>query len=346
MRGLRFRPGDPPNANDADAWDALKVRNDDVIIDHTSVGWGSDGALDITQKADGSPVNNVTVQWSIISETLNCNKHPKGCHSYATLWGDNMRDITLHHNLWNHNNARNPLIKGDHRQFEFINNVTTRNVSLNWNPSMLKTISGDAKQTGHVIGNWIKPAKGVFIGDLTWGSSYPSSSRIYISGNVSEEGAATKVVVGKKGFQNIVSSKQLFKPTGVTTQTATKARTLVLQHAGATVPRRDAADNRAIDTSSFKLVNSVSQVGGIPTFARGTYPTDSDKDGIPNSWERAKGLNPNNAADATQLSPGKYMWIEEYANSLIQIPTGAVAGKSPSTPLNLRLEIEYKTSGL
>jgi pectate lyase len=342
MRGLRFRPGDPPNAKEADGWDALKVRNDDIIIDHTSVGWGSDGALDITQKSNGGPVNNVTVQWSIISETLNCSKHPKGCHSYATLWGDNMRNITLHHNLWNHNSARNPLIKGDHRQFEFINNVATRNLSINWNPSMLKKVSGDAKQVGHVIGNWIKPEKGIVIGDLIWGNSYPSSSRIYLSGNISQKGATSKVEIGKKGFKNIVSSKPLFKPTGVTTQSAKQAQKLVLQHAGATVPRRDAADKRAADISSFRLINSVSQVGGIPKFARGNYPTDSDKDGIPNSWEIARGLNPNNAADATRLSPKKYMWIEEYANSLIQIPTGAVSTKIPRAPANLRLNLSKK----
>jgi pectate lyase len=320
IRGMRFRPGDPPNAEEADGWDALKVRNDDVIIDRTSIGWGSDGALDITQKSNGGPVNNLTVQWSIISETLNCSKHPKGCHSYATLWGDNMRNTTLHHNLWNHNGARNPLVKGDHRQFEFINNVTTRNLSLGWNPSMLKSVSNDAKQVGHVIGNWIKPSKGIAIGDSPWGNRYPSNSKIYISGNVSESGRASDVVIGNKAFNNIVSNKPLFSPTGVTTQSANQAQRLVLQHAGATVPRRDAADKRAVNISSFRLIDSVSEVGGIPRFATGSYPTDSDKDGIPNSWETARGLNPNNAADATRLSPNKYMWIEEYANSLIQMP--------------------------
>ena len=48
---------------------------------------------------------------------------------------------------------------------------------------------------------------------------------------------------------------------------------------------------------------------------------DSDKDGIPDAWERANGLNPNNSADAllTTLDPLKYYTnIEVYANSLVQ----------------------------
>lgn len=58
-------------------------------------------------------------------------------------------------------------------------------------------------------------------------------------------------------------------------------------------------------------------------FGTGTRPAsfDTDKDGIPDEWEKANGLNPNNASDALTCSldaKGYYTNIEVYANSLVE----------------------------
>jgi len=48
---------------------------------------------------------------------------------------------------------------------------------------------------------------------------------------------------------------------------------------------------------------------------------DTDNDGMPDAWETANGLNPNNASDAktyTLDSKGWYTNIEVYANSLVE----------------------------
>jgi hypothetical protein len=52
-----------------------------------------------------------------------------------------------------------------------------------------------------------------------------------------------------------------------------------------------------------------------PTIASGTAPTDSDGDGMPDSWETSHGLNPNAASDANAIAASGYTNIEEYINS-------------------------------
>jgi hypothetical protein len=48
----------------------------------------------------------------------------------------------------------------------------------------------------------------------------------------------------------------------------------------------------------------------------GTGPTDSDGDGLPDYWETAMGLDPNNPNDSTNLTLAGYQQIEVYLNWL------------------------------
>ncbi|MCJ7778274.1 MAG: hypothetical protein MUP16_08180, partial [Sedimentisphaerales bacterium] len=52
---------------------------------------------------------NLTVQWCMITESLNCSIHTKGCHGYGSLVrGGFNNKYSFHHNLYAHNNGRNP----------------------------------------------------------------------------------------------------------------------------------------------------------------------------------------------------------------------------------------------
>jgi hypothetical protein len=63
------------------------------------------------------------------------------------------------------------------------------------------------------------------------------------------------------------------------------------------------------------LINDPSNVGGWLSISAGTGYKDSDRDGMPDAWETAKGLNPNNAADARLDSNGNgYSNLEEFLN--------------------------------
>lgn len=127
-------------------------------------------------------------------------------------------------------------------------------------------------------------------------------------------------------------------PTGqVTTHSAAEAYEKVLAYVGASL-YRDEIDARYMEeaktgTATYKgsitkspgIIDKVSDVNGYTesNFGTGTRPADfdTDKDGIPDEWEKANGLNPNDASDALTYSldkKGYYTNIEVYANSLVE----------------------------
>ena len=117
----------------------------------------------------------------------------------------------------------------------------------------------------------------------------------------------------------------------------------VLNNVGATKPCRDAVDERIIrsvrtgeatfvpeaeeytspysrrrlpaDSYKLGIITNPQQVGGLPSYT-GEPRLDTDGDGIPDEWETANGLNPNDATDALQIREDGYMVIEWYINSL------------------------------
>lgn len=133
---------------------------------------------------------------------------------------------------------------------------------------------------------------------------------------------------------------QLDEPTytgEVTTHTAEQAYEKVLTYAGASLNQDDvdaryfteARNGTATYSGSVTMkkgrIDLVSDVNGYTEANFGTGSReegfDTDKDGIPDAWETANGLNPNDATDAVTytLDPAKfYMNIEVYANSLVQ----------------------------
>ena len=129
---------------------------------------------------------------------------------------------------------------------------------------------------------------------------------------------------------------------------AAAAKKYVLANAGATLPKRDAVDTRIteqvrtgkivykegvklpetqfkhrrlpIDSYKIGIITDPSQVGGYPEY-KGTPYKDTDSDGMPDDWEKKKGLNPASADDASQYAKSKtgYTNIEEYLNSVVPL---------------------------
>lgn len=127
-------------------------------------------------------------------------------------------------------------------------------------------------------------------------------------------------------------------PTGeVTTHSAAEAFSKVLTYSGASL-YRDEIDARYMEeaktgTAKYKgsitkspgIIDKVSDVNGYTeaNFGKGSRPADfdTDNDGIPDAWETANGLNPNDASDALTYSldsKGYYTNLEVYANSLVE----------------------------
>lgn len=127
-------------------------------------------------------------------------------------------------------------------------------------------------------------------------------------------------------------------PTGeVTTHSAAEAFSKVLAYGGASL-YRDEIDARYMEeakTGTAQYKGSITQSPGIidkesdvngyteSSFGTASRPADfdTDKDGIPDAWELANGLNPNDGSDALTYSlDGKdyYTNVEVYANSLVE----------------------------
>lgn len=167
IRHLRFRTGDfnaqtanpdgsptdPVGGNGnmdllGDSADAISISGDSeqIILDHISAAWSMDETVSVTRS------RNVTVQNSIVGQSLNDSFHHKGAHGYGSLvrgevttvdQAAGMGGYTFFGNLWAHHNGRNPAIGGqqnldpgqvevDRRQAD-VNLVN--NVIYNWGNS-------------------------------------------------------------------------------------------------------------------------------------------------------------------------------------------------------------------
>ncbi|MEL0455849.1 pectinesterase family protein [Flavobacteriaceae bacterium SZ-1-7] len=317
VRYLRFRMGDVSKVEG----DALGCRNaNNVIIDHCSVSWATD------ENASFYNNKNFTLQWCIISEALNNSVHPKGAHGYGGIWGG--VNASFHHNLIASNNSRNPRFSGSkttqNSENEFVD--FRNNVIYNWGEN---SIYGGENGTYNMVNNYFKsgPATTSSKLDRIVNPSKPYG-KFYVNGNY------------VSGFENITKNNwdggvqcdnpeatKLNSPIAISdnikTSSAQEAYKKVMKKAGASI-FRDAVDSRIVHNTqegsvNFKngIIDSQENVGGWPILKSENGKTDSDKDGIPDEWEKQHQLNPEIADSKGNSLDKVYTNIEIYANSLI-----------------------------
>ena len=111
-------------------------------------------------------------------------------------------------------------------------------------------------------------------------------------------------------------------------ETAEEAFLNVLAKAGAS-KNRDVVDERVIleakngtaeyGVRSDGIIDSQNQVGGWPELQTYGVKTDSDNDGMPDQWEKEKGLDPDNGEDhAENTLHDHFTNIEVYLNEIIE----------------------------
>lgn len=372
VRYIRSRPGDESGEETS----AFRIENGgNFIIDHCSFSWA------IEETTHFSSNNSTTVQWCIVSESLYNSIHKKGARGYATQWGGEYS--SYHHNLLAHHNSRMPRIDGSSKtDIECLVDYRN-NVNYNWG-SKGAFYGGEWEGTNgkgfshvNVVNNYFipgpaTPSNPVFArpslnrGDVT----LDGYAKWYIDGNIME--GTTSFTdnnwagidgSGVGGINNIKYDNVHYKTIDITedvgslenynnyTETALQAKTSVLENVGATLPKRDAIDQRVINEinggaivrysfttedgqttpnkgltsglidTQWNLVDKTANSEATPwdiyqTTSSSTAPLDSDKDGIPDEWEIANGLNPNDAADAVQIPNSQYSNLELYLFSL------------------------------
>jgi hypothetical protein len=361
IRHMRFRRGETDVGDRNDSIGGNPVGN--IMIDHVSASWGLDENMSMYRHMykppDGGkdlklPTVNITIQNSIFSEGLNTYHHAFG----STIGGTN---CTFMRNLWANNTGRNPSM-GMGGDFALVNNVI-----FNWRHRT--TDGGDGTSRVNSIANYFKPGPGTPVDRPIGHRILKAESRtkppaekefgkFHVAGNVIEgnekvtadnwaggvQFADEEDVKGEplddynRRYLEASRAAEPFPMAPLRITSAQDAYDEVLAGAGATLPRRDAVDERVVamvrtgdvgkpvvEPDLFDRLNRVkyteervrelvklvplgfitdpAQVGGYPEY-RGTPYADADKDGMPDEYEKARGLNPADAADAAADADG------------------------------------------
>lgn len=338
VRGLRSRPGDGAVGTSGQYRRALQIIGpvSDVIVDHCSLGWGVDDALCVYADPDGRAPRNFTVQWCYLTEGLHQSIHQQGAHSTAvTMGGGNLGPFSLHHNLLAHHQARNPRIVWG-AEGELINNSIydwglQATVIEPYNPVKVRKDKRRPAEDElrparlNLIGNSWMPGPSTAPDQPEVRMNHPTEgTALYFKGNFGpHRPAGTPEGQDEAAFLNkgksFVAGSPPIPLSNVTIQPAAAAQETVLREAGATLPARDAADQRVaaeVAEGKGKVIDSPAQVGGYPDYHPGEAMPDSDRDGMPDAWEKARGLDPAKAdANGRNLDP-RYDNIEVYFNGL------------------------------
>ena len=308
----------------------------DVIFDHCSVSWGSDTQLDWY----GSYLDRATFQWCLIGECY------MGQHVGGSLAPKN---ITLHHNLYANLGSRTPLMQ--HADvFDFVNNVI-----YNWsgnNASVFGQFALNSSAFGNVVSNlWLDgPESGypyLNVGNggpvrIDGKNAEAGGTKLYLAGNWGPRSptGSTNDWTGHgvntwdyyefngDGSTHLVDQAQYdagkpFPTPPVTLDPVADLLDTVLATVGASKPLRDPIDQRIVKSVRDKTGSSrVSTTGPWPDLATGAPapPVDSDHDGIPDAWEKAHSLKPNDPRDGAATAANGYTNVENYLNELAGDP--------------------------
>jgi hypothetical protein len=324
IRYLRSRLGDESGA-ESDAFTLERGRN--IMIDHCSASWSVDETLSVSQREEPGPptLTNVTVQWSMIAESLDQSIHSKGAHGYGSLIrGANGARYSFHHNLWAHHRARMPRPGNylpveqdpDGPLIDFRNNVF-----YNWRGGYAGYNADENSAARYnFIGNYYLRGANSSADSVAF-REQNSAAQAFFAGNAmngvvpDDPWSLVRLEVENPSYRR----PEAFESGAVTTQNAGQAFALVLASAGAS-RLRDAVDQRIVESVRARggaIINSQNDVGAWPELASGVPYVDADEDGMSDEWEVAHELDARDENDgALDRDADGYTNVEEFLNGL------------------------------
>ncbi|OYY76419.1 MAG: pectate lyase [Sphingomonas sp. 28-62-20] len=321
IRYIRSRLGDESKTESDAIW---VVGGHRIILDHVSASWSVDETLSASANytKPGEGWFDLTVQWSIIANSLTHSLHAKGEHGYGSLIrGGRGSKASWHHNLWANHEARMPR-PGNYSGpdvdpvgafFDFRSNVF-----YNWggghsgyNADMATLSRYNFVDNAYVAGPQSKK--------LVAFEESNTLAHAYFAGN-SMNGAIPadpwSLVAGISPAGYRLAAPVDVAP--VAADPAPSAYARVLAGAGAS-KARDAVDLAVVAGVRDKTghqIDSQTEMGGWPDLKSLPAPKDSDGDGMPDAWEKAHRLNPAKDDSAGAGKDG-YTNIEAYLNGLV-----------------------------
>lgn len=335
IRFLRCRLGDESAQESDGVW---VQRGRRIIFDHCSVSWSVDETFSVS--TDQDRIDEVTVQWCFITESLNNSIHTKESHGYGSLLrGNRGSRYSFHHNLYAHHRGRSPrpgvYDNWDHERdpdgllLDFRNNVIYDfgggHAGYNGDHESITKIN--------YVGNFLKRG----VNSRSDSVAYKEQS-IYNKGHFANN--MMDGVIPVDPYQLVryppeytptiiagYKQAQPFAFRDVLTDHPALAYDRVLAEAGASFPLRDLVDARVVNqvrSRTGTFIDTQTQVGGWPQLASGPAPVDSDMDGMPDNWELARGLDPHEPDDRNNIANSDgHTQLEAYLNWLVR-PTVSV----------------------
>lgn len=298
------------------------------------------------------PTVNVTIQNTISAQALDTYNHAFGstlggenCSFMRNLWANNAgRNPSIG---WNgiFNFANNVIYNWVHRSVDGGDYTALYNIINNYyKPGPL---TPKDSPVGHRM---VKPESGRSkLGYLVFG-------RVYCNGNILEGnetitkdnwkgGVQVEDLADAGAYTPMMKWHEPFPMPHMQILSAQDAYQFVLENVGANIPKRDIVDQRVIEQvktgrvyydkaaddmefyqfkyrrlpkDSYKqgIITDIRQVGGYPAYT-GTPYVDTDKDGMPDVWEKKYKLNPNDPSDAVLDCNGDgYTNIEKYIHGI------------------------------
>ena len=293
-----------------------------LVLDHVTFSWGADEVVSLCRS------QYVTVQWCTVEEGAikegGSNKY-RGYHNFAIFSAYNVEGdfISVHHNLIAHNSRRCPTARDGFADLR--NNVV-------YNARGGFDLDGSCAKTGashdyNFIGNYFKRGPnstgvlaGVSWGKSTWWAEWRNetrpnrgTSKYFVEDNLWDDQPPPLPAFIEDGTGRL---KEPMPCPKVTTQKAKEAYELVLKHAGAWP--RDAVTKRTIEevrTGTGEWGRREPKGGLMEGLTPGAAPKDTDRDGMPDEWEKKNGLDPSQN-DSAKVMPSGYTAIEVYLNEL------------------------------
>lgn len=96
---------------DGDTWPDHHAH--DIVVDHVTVLNATDSGMDVWGE-----VSDVTISWCLIANSF----HPSTVSFYPAPF-QKRRRVSMHHNVWARNDERNPQLRADVADFDYVNNV-------------------------------------------------------------------------------------------------------------------------------------------------------------------------------------------------------------------------------
>ena len=330
VRYMRFRMG---RSGDSGKDAAGLANGTNMIFDHCSFSWGRDETFSINPDGKGTPPQNITLQHCIVGQGLM--DHSAG----GLMQAD---DISLIGNLLCDNNTRNFKVKG--------RNQYANNMVYNWKDGAY-IMGGDSEGSFEV-----NIQSNLFIngpsggGDAFTGAN--SDFHCYVTDNWQDsnrDGVFNPSQVTKYSAATVVSSPYNYP--ALTLNSGQSLLTTNLPTVGASLPYRDPVDCYMVDevlsygTKGALIANEETLACGTPSswsVFTGTKKTDSDNDGMPDTWEQSNGTDPN-VNDAMTIASNGYANIENYINSItsnnrdffLRIPVGLELTKAATQSLTV-----------